>query len=31
VKKWVEDARAIRGADVLVYIVGNKIDLAEER
>ena len=31
VNKWIEDIRAIRGSDVLIYLVGNKLDLAEER
>ena len=30
-RKWVEDARAIRGNDVLIYVVGNKIDNADAR
>ena len=28
---WVEQARNIRGEDVTIIIVGNKIDLAEKR
>ena len=31
VRKWIEDARAIRGNDVLIYLVGNKIDNAGSR
>lgn len=30
-RKWIEDARAIRGNDVLIYLVGNKIDNAGNR
>ena len=29
--KWIEDVRAERGTDVIIIIVGNKIDLAEKR
>lgn len=31
VTSWVEQARNIRGEDVTIIIVGNKIDLAEKR
>ena len=31
VKSWVEQARQIRGDQVTIIIVGNKIDLAEKR
>ena len=31
VKSWVEQARQIRGEDITIIIVGNKIDLAEKR
>lgn len=31
VKTWVDDARNIRGDNVSIIIVGNKIDLAEQR
>ncbi|CAI2379486.1 unnamed protein product [Moneuplotes crassus] len=31
VKTWVEDARNIRGDDVSIIVVGNKIDLADQR
>lgn len=31
VKRWVEEVRAERGADVIVAIVGNKTDLADKR
>ena len=31
VKSWVEQARQIRGEQVTLIIVGNKIDLAEKR
>ena len=31
VKSWVEQARQIRGDQVTLIIVGNKIDLAEKR
>ena len=31
VKRWVDDVRAERGTDVIICIVGNKIDLAEKR
>ena len=31
VKKWVEDVRSERGNDVIICIVGNKVDLAEKR
>ena len=31
VKSWIEQARNIRGDDVQIIIVGNKIDLAEKR
>jgi Ras-related protein Rab-6A len=31
VRKWIEDVRAERGADVIIFIVGNKIDLTDQR
>ena len=31
IDKWVEDVRAERGSEVIIFIVGNKIDLAENR
>ncbi|CAI2380629.1 unnamed protein product [Moneuplotes crassus] len=31
VRTWVEDARNIRGDDVSIIVVGNKIDLADQR
>ena len=31
VKSWVEQVHNIRGDDVQIIIVGNKIDLAEKR
>ena len=31
VMKWIDDAKAIRGNDLLIILVGNKIDLAERR
>lgn len=31
VGKWIEDVRAERGEDVILMLVGNKIDLAEKR
>ena len=31
VKSWVEQARQIRGENVTIIIVGNKVDLAEKR
>lgn len=31
VPSWVEQARSIRGEQVTIIIVGNKIDLAEKR
>lgn len=31
VQKWVEDARALRGSEVQIMLVGNKADLAEKR
>ena len=30
-KSWIEQARQIRGEDISIIIVGNKIDLAEKR
>ena len=30
-KQWVEDVRTERGSDVIIMLVGNKIDLAEKR
>lgn len=29
--RWIEDAKAIRGNDLMIILVGNKIDLAEKR
>lgn len=31
VTKWIDDAKAIRGNDLLIILVGNKIDVAEKR
>ena len=31
VQKWIDDAKAIRGNDLLIILVGNKIDMAEKR
>jgi len=31
VTKWVDDAKAIRGNDLMIILVGNKIDVAEKR
>lgn len=31
IDKWVEDVRAERGTDVIIFAVGNKIDLGETR
>ena len=31
VTRWIEDAKAIRGNDLIIILVGNKIDLAEKR
>jgi Ras-related protein Rab-6A len=31
VKRWVDDVRTERGTDVVICIVGNKIDMAEKR
>lgn len=31
VQKWIDDARAIRGDDVIMLLVGNKIDAADKR
>ena len=31
VRNWVDDARSIRGNNVSIIIVGNKIDLADQR
>lgn len=28
---WIQDARAVRGNDVVILMVGNKVDLAEKR
>lgn len=28
---WIADARAVRGNDVVILMVGNKVDLAEKR
>lgn len=29
--KWIDDAKSIRGNDLLIILVGNKIDFAEKR
>ena len=29
--KWIDDAKAIRGNDLMIMLVGNKIDVAEKR
>jgi GTPase SAR1 family protein len=31
VTKWIDDAKAIRGNDLMIILVGNKIDVAEKR
>ena len=31
VTKWIDDSKAIRGNDLMIILVGNKIDLAERR
>lgn len=31
VTKWVDDAKAIRGNDLIIMLVGNKVDMAEKR
>jgi len=31
VDSWIEQARQIRGEDLIIYLVGNKIDDAEKR
>jgi len=31
VGKWIEDARAERGSEVIIVIVGNKTDLEAQR
>ncbi|CDW90372.1 UNKNOWN [Stylonychia lemnae] len=31
VTKWIDDAKTIRGNDLLIILVGNKIDIAEKR
>jgi Ras-related protein Rab-6A len=31
VTKWIDDAKTIRGNDLLIILVGNKIDVAEKR
>ena len=31
VTKWIDDAKAIRGNDLMIMLVGNKIDMAEKR
>ncbi len=31
VKRWIEDAQKIRGPDLLIFLVGNKLDMAEKR
>ena len=31
VETWIADARAVRGNDVVILMVGNKVDLAEKR
>lgn len=30
-EKWIEDAKTIRGNDLMIILVGNKIDNAEKR
>ena len=30
-RKWVDDVRGERGADVIIVLVGNKTDLADKR
>ena len=29
--KWIDDAKSIRGNDLMIILVGNKIDQAEKR
>ena len=29
--KWIDDAKSIRGNDLIIFLVGNKIDQAEKR
>lgn len=29
--KWIDDAKSIRGNDLMIILVGNKIDVAEKR
>lgn len=31
VDSWIEQARQIRGADLIIFLVGNKIDDADKR
>lgn len=31
INKWVQDVRTERGTDVLIIVVGNKLDLEERR
>ena len=31
VTKWIDDAKSIRGNDLIIMLVGNKIDMAEKR
>jgi Ras-related protein Rab-6A len=31
VNKWIDDAKSIRGSDLMIILVGNKIDVAEKR
>lgn len=31
ISRWIEDVRAERGTDVVIMLVGNKIDLADRR
>ena len=31
VTKWIDDAKSIRGSDLLIILVANKIDQAEKR
>lgn len=31
VSSWIEQARQIRGEDLVIFLVGNKIDDAEKR
>ena len=31
VTRWIDDAKTIRGSDLIIILVGNKIDQAEKR